>query len=83
MTPEWCLAGARALATGTPALRGRATSERHHVLQRRDESFHLELVRRKTAFQPNAVRVLILYWYPTPNLVPHALQSMPDRLRRD
>jgi hypothetical protein len=82
MTPEWCLTRAHALATGMPAARGRAPAEWPHLLQGRDEGFDLELVRRKAAFQPNEVRVLVRYRYPTPNLVSHTFQSMPDRLRR-
>jgi hypothetical protein len=82
MTLEWCPAGARAFAIGTPASHGRAPAERPHLLQGRDERFDLEFVRRKAPFQPDAVRVLIRNRYPTPNLVSHMFQSMPGRLRR-
>jgi len=82
MTPEWCLTRAHALATGMPASRGRAVTERPHLLQSRDESLHLEFVCREATFQPDAVMVLIRDRYPTPNLVSHVFQSMPDRLRR-
>jgi hypothetical protein len=82
MTPEWCLTRAHALATGTLASRGRAASERRHFLQSCEEGFDLEFVCRKAAFQPDEVRVLVRDRYPTPNLVSHMLQSMPDRLRR-
>jgi hypothetical protein len=82
VTPQGCLAGASALATGTPASHGRPTTERHHVLQGGDKRFHLKFVRRKAALQPDAIRVLVQDWYPTPNFVSHAFQSMLDRLRR-
>jgi hypothetical protein len=82
MTPEWCLTGTQALATGMPAPRSCTATERPHLLQSCDEGFDLELVRCEAAFQPDAVRILIRDRYPTPNLVSHMLHSMPDRLRR-
>ena len=71
VTPEWLLTCASALAIGKLASRRGASSERCHFLQCRDQGFYLKLVRCKAAFQPNEVRVLIRYGYPTPNLVSH------------
>jgi hypothetical protein len=71
MAPEWLLTRTGALAIGKLASRRGASAERRHVLQCRDQGFYLKPVRCKAAFQPNEVRVLIRYGYPTPNLASH------------